>query len=471
MNHDMRTHNNSVSNLCRGVGERVLYVDGKCNLPIKPVANIFNKRCASYLRPIVNDLGYQSPVSQQEFVDYYQGPRRRLYQSAVDGLAIKAVQPRDAHLKTFIKAEKLNFSNKFDPAPRVIQPRNPRYNVEVGRYLRPLEHKLYDSIDKLFKSPTIFSKYNCVDQATQLRTKWDKFRKPVCVGLDASRFDQHVSDQALQFEHSLYNMVYKSKFLAKLLSWQIHNHGVANGSDGWFRYFKKGSRMSGDMNTSMGNKLLMCLMAKAYLDSKNFDIEFVNNGDDCLMIFEGIHLAKISDLQSYFQSFGFKIVLEAPVYEFEHIEFCQTKPLLTTSGWRMVRNVKTCMSKDVTCVNLGHNVQQYRVWLGKVGQCGATAAAGVPILQSFYKMLQRFGIEGKLDNQGAKFDCEYAWHNKYIKGLGGLSTTIDDETRYSFWKQTGICPDMQVEMENYFDVSVWGGDKRQLVDLKFEAYT
>jgi hypothetical protein len=281
--------------------------------------------------------------------------------------------------------------------------------------------------------------------------------------LDASRFDQHVSEQALKFEHSLYNAVYKSKELAKLLSWQLNNVGVAQASDGWFRYRKKGSRMSGDMNTSMGNKLLMCLMAKAYIDTLPFEVEFVNNGDDCLMIFESKHLKKTVGLQEYFKDFGFKIVRELPVYEFEQIEFCQTKPLLTTSGWRMVRNVKTCMSKDVTCVNLGHNLKQYRVWLSKIGECGSTAAAGVPVLQSFYNMLSRFGTAGKLDN-GANFEGEYTWQMKMIKGLGGLSTNIDDTARYSFWMQTGISPDHQCEMEQYFNSSVWGGDKRQLIN-------
>jgi hypothetical protein len=402
-------------------------------------------------------------VSRQRFVEYYQGPRRRVYQEAVDGLASKAVHPRDAHLKTFVKAEKLNFTLKHDPAPRVIQPRGARYNVEVGRYLRPIEHKIYDAIDALFKSPTVFSKYNCVDQARLIKEKWDKFQKPVCVGLDASRFDQHVSEQALKFEHKFYHAIFGSKELKSLLRWQLVNHGIARANDGFFRYTKVGSRMSGDMNTSMGNKFLMCLMAKAYIDTLPFPVEFVNNGDDCLMIFEYKNLAGISKLNSYFADFGFKIVQEKPVTEFEHIEFCQTKPVFTSSGWRMVRNVKTCMSKDVTCVNLGHDLKKYRIWLGKVGQCGMTAAAGVPVLQAFYTMLDRFGSPGKLDS-GIKFESEYNWHQHMVRGLGGLSTTITDQARYSFWLQTGMTPDLQCEYEKYFTESVWGGDKRQLID-------
>jgi hypothetical protein len=246
----MQTHNNSLANLRRGVGERVLYTDKNLTLPTQPVNNVFTARCGVDLATIARGIGRQSPVSHNQFVEYYKGPRKLFYQRAVDRLAIKAVCPRDAHLKTFIKAEKLNFAIKNDPAPRVIQPRSGEFNVEVGCYLRPIEHKVYDEIDKLFSSPTIFSKYNSKRQAELIRDKWDSFAKPACVGIDASRFDQHCSVQALEFEHDLYNSIYGSRKLKRLLKYQLNNHGIARGNDGWFRYFKRGSRMSGDMNTS-----------------------------------------------------------------------------------------------------------------------------------------------------------------------------------------------------------------------------
>lgn len=462
--HNMQTHTNSVANLLRGIGERVLFTNSKLQLPVLPVDPlVFIRRCGSSLATIARGIGRQSPVSRQAFVDYYKGPRRAFYQNAVDRLARKAVCPRDSHLKTFVKAEKLNFTVKPDPAPRVIQPRGGEYNVEVGRYLRKIEHKIYDQIDLLFASPTIFSKYNSQQQAKLIREKWDKFSQPVCVGIDASRFDQHCSVEALQFEHSLYDMIYNSAELRKLLSWQLHNHGRAKASDGSVRYYKKGSRMSGDMNTSMGNKLLMCLMAYSYIKKKPFKIEFVNNGDDCLLILEAKHLNQLSDLGSDLGEFGYKMVREAPVYEFEQIEFCQTKPLLTVNGWMMVRNVETCLSKDVTCVTLGHDTKAYRIWLKKIGTGGKIVNKGVPVLQSFYNMLDRFGVEGKLST-GSGITDEYAWHNKMSQGITTTSTVITEECRYSFWLQTNISPDHQVEIEKYFEESVWGGDNRQIIN-------
>lgn len=459
--HMVTTHNNSLDNLIRGVGERVLYTDRACTPCVKPKPGIFVNRCASYMRTVASYIGRQSPVSRQEFVNYYKGPRRALYQVAADGLVSKPIRPRDAYLSTFIKAEKVNLSVKPDPAPRVIQPRKPRFNVELGKYLLPLEHKVYDAIDKLFKSPTVMSKYNSFEQAAILKAKWDKFKDPVCVGMDASRFDQHVSRQALMFEHWFYKTVFgRDKFLSMLLKWQITNIGYAVAADGWFKYTKVGSRMSGDMNTSLGNKFLMCLMAFAFVSSKPVEIEFVNNGDDCLLILEKKHLKTLNNLEHYFKKFGFKIVREAPVYEFEHIEFCQCKPIYCNGIYRMIRNVKTCLLKDVTSVNLGHDVEAFQRWLNDVANCGLSFAADIPVLGSYYRMLQRFGRKGKLLRSRGLFDC-----------YGTLSRNAhidfdqpDDAGRYSFWKQTGISPDAQLELEKYFDNSVWGGDKRQFIE-------
>lgn len=458
--HQMTTHNNTLANLCRGVGERVLFTDSKLTPPIKPCGGIFESKLASFRNQLARDVGFQSPVTYDEFVGFYKGPRKLTYQRAVDGLALLSVRPRDAILKTFVKAEKTNVTLKSDPVPRVIQPRDPRYNVEVGRFLRPIEKKVYESINKLFNAPTIMSEFNSYTLASVLKDKWDSFQNPVCVGLDASRFDQHVSQQALKFEHRLYDKIYHNPKLRHLLSWQLVNKGVATASDGFFTYVNKGGRMSGDMNTSLGNKVIMCLMALGYIRKKPFKIEFANNGDDCLMFMDKKNLPKLSDIDSYFKSFGFNIVTESPVYEFERLEFCQSKPVCCNNIWRMVRNVRTCLSKDVTCVSLGHDVEQYRAWLKDIAMCGKTIAGDVPVFASFYNMLDRFG---KIGEYGGKGMSEYSWYKRACRNADLRNSDIDDYGRYSFWLSTGIAPDQQSVIEKYFDDAVWGVNERQLI--------
>lgn len=456
----MSTHNNSLRNLLRGVGERVLYTDRKCTLPVQPVKGIFEARCGVYRDRIAKLSGHQSPISRQSFVDLYSGRRRSVYQRAVDSLGFHPVRPSDAHLKTFVKSEKLNLSRKPDPVPRVIQPRDPRYNVEVGKYLKNYEHKLYEAIDTLFEAPTVFSSYNAFTSARLIKDKWDSFSHPVCVGVDASRFDQHVSVPALEFEHGLYSRVFKSRELNRLLSWQIDNVGLARASDGKFKYKKKGGRASGDMNTSMGNKFIMCLMCKSYIDSKTFRIEFVNNGDDCLLILDRRHLRELSDVSAWFNDFGFKLTLEEPVDVFERIEFCQTRPVCCNNVWRMVRDVKLALQKDVFVVNLGHREDEYRRRLLDVANCGLAISEDVPVLGSFYHMLKRFGEAGKYSQSDIN---EYSFYYAGAKGAKCNFTTTDDYGRFSFYLSTGITPDSQVELETYFNDSVWGADNRQVI--------
>ncbi len=456
----MQTHNSSLANLCRGVGERVLFTDSKLTRPIQPLDGIFESRLHRYRDQLSKIVGWQSPVTRQEFVSFYKGPRQRTYQRAVDGLEILPVRPRDATLKTFVKSEKNDLDSKPDPVPRVIQPRDPRYNVEVGRYLRPLEKKVYSAINELFDSPTIMSEFNAFRSGEIIFDKWSKFTSPVCVGLDASRFDQHVSVPALKFEHKFYDMIFHSKELRWLLNMQIHNRGIAVANDGYFKYEKLGCRMSGDMNTSLGNKFLMCLMAKSYLDSKSFPIEFVNNGDDCLMITEKNNLSKLDDIDTFFRDFGFNIVREDPVYEMEHIEFCQTQPLYCNGVWRMVRKLRSCLTKDVTCVSLGHDVLQYRRWLRDVGGCGLAMAADVPVLGNFYRMLQRIGLDGQYSTFGQK---EYNWYIQASRNTHVPALHPDDYARYSFWLSTGLSPDEQCRIEAELDAIVWGDNERQFI--------
>jgi len=457
---NMTTHSNTLANLIHGVGERVLFVDGKGTLPIAPKEGAFNKLVV-YRDLIARIVGRQSPVTREQFAGFYTGRRYATYMRAVSGLAVSPVRPRDAHLKTFVKAEKVNLTIKPNVVPRVIQPRDPRYNVEVGRYLRPVEKKIYHAIDKLFGAPTIMSEYNAYTQAKVIKNKFDRFVDPAVIGLDASRFDQHVSQDALRFEHKLYDTIFRSSELRMLLGWQLVNHGIARATDGWFKYVKKGARMSGDMNTSMGNKVIMCLMAYSYIKSLGVTVDFVNNGDDCLMFVDRRHMSALDGLEAYFADFGFNIKRELPVYELEHIEFCQTKPVCSNGVWRMVRNVKTCLSKDVTCVNLGHNVEEYRRWLKDIGSCGLTTCADVPVLGEFYRMLIRFGLDGAYSNSA---EDDYRWYKLSSRNARSVAESPDAYGRYSFWKSTGIVPDEQEELENYFANSIWGGDKRQLIE-------
>jgi len=235
-------HNNNLANLRRGLVERVFNVERNGQLAPVPVpeAGVYHTNLGKITRGLLRRIPFSTQCPLEDFPKLYTGRKRTIYQNAVDSLIEKPLTRKDGYLSTFLKAEKINFTAKPDPAPRVIQPRLPRYNAVVGSYLKPLEHKIYKALRDLHGS-TVVAKGLTIDQTGRLiAKKWLRFNNPVAIGIDASRFDQHVSKQALEWEHSIYNKLFESDELAQALKWQIYNVGFARCKDGCIKYTKEG---------------------------------------------------------------------------------------------------------------------------------------------------------------------------------------------------------------------------------------
>lgn len=444
-----RVHNSSITNLERGVMTRVLRYKG--NAVVKPPEGIYRERL-NYVRDfLIRCFPSTTPISQQQFVEYYRGRKRTVYQQAVDSLQLRSIGRQDAHVKAFVKAEFINFSAKPDPDPRIISPRDPRYNVEIGKYLRPIEHRLYLAVDKLFRSRTIFKGLNSKDVASEFNRKWGKFKTPVAVGLDASRFDQHVSKQALQWEHSIYNGIYKSTELQRLLRWQLVNKVKAYARDGKLKYTVEGGRMSGDMNTGLGNCVLMSSLVHSFAQTQGVNIELANNGDDCVVIMEACYLDKFtSGLTDWFLQMGFQMKQEKPVYVLEEIEFCQAHPCCIDGDWIMVRNFPNCLVKDCLSLKQFESLVVRKSWISAVSQGGLALAGGVPVIQSFYQALGRTAasIPAKVSQKHLELDGGL----KYMsRGMDRKIKTVSQASRYSFYLAFGITPDQQENLEAYYD--------------------
>lgn len=298
-------HNNSFTNLRRALMERVFNVerDGVLQAPPQPLPGVFS-RLSGQADYLVERVGQRGPVTRQQFVDSRPVFKRRTYQAALDSLLVSPITRRDGHVDgAFVKCEKIN-SKKGDPAPRIIQPRTPRYNVEVGKYLAHVEHDFYAALDDMWGGKTVMKGLNADGVGNAIAEAWGQFSSPVAIGLDASRFDQHVSADALQFEHSIYNRVFSSVELARLLRWQVNNRGVGRADDGVIHYRKRGSRMSGDMNTALGNVILMVCMVHLYCTELGIHARLINNGDDCVLIVERRHLHLLDNLHAWFLNFG-----------------------------------------------------------------------------------------------------------------------------------------------------------------------
>jgi hypothetical protein len=392
-------------------------------------------------------IGEHRPISRGAFLEYYSGRRRLCYERAVASLEERPLTEDDFGVKkAFVKAEKINFTAKPDPAPRVIQPRDPRYNVEVGVYLRPLEHHVYRAIAEVMGGPTVMKGYNAEQVATHMRNMWDSFADPVAVGLDASRFDQHVRAEMLQWEHAVYAECFSEgrERLEWLLRGQINNRGYLQANEGRIKYQVHGSRMSGDMNTALGNCLIMCALVSTLATERGLTIRLANNGDDCVVIMERQQLRAFTfGLKEWFLQFGFTMKVEQAVDRFERIEFCQAHPIFDGVGWVMVRNYNVAMSKDACCV-----VKDYgwgpaaRSWLAAVGECGLAMSGGIPVLQEYYQAFRRSGSSAKIISIVQETGMAYL-----ARGLarGVREPTFD--ARVSFYGGFGLLPSSQETLE------------------------
>lgn len=446
-------HNNSLRNLTRGIVERVLYLvdDGGALVPCpRPDEQIVRARFLEFRRLLVRKLPPTTPLTLEEFPGAYWGRKRLVVQSAVDSLQLSPLTVRDARLNVFLKYEKLDGTIKVDPAPRIISPRGPRFNSVVGRWLKPSEHLLFRGIARVWGSRTVAKGLNALAVGNLIAKKFNRFKRPVALGLDAKRFDQHTSYEVIRyFEHQVYNDWFRDAEFARVIAWQLRNELRGYTPDGKLSASVLGRRMSGDMNTSSGNCLIMCGMVWAYCRDRGVRAELINNGDDCVLFFEADDLEIIRvGLHDWFLELGYNMVVEEPVYELEKVVFCQAQPIhVGELQYVMVRNPVVSLAKDsVALINCDHP-ESLRAWCSMVGEGGTAACGGVPVLDSFYTYFAKQGVPNpKWSKAYQSRGFDYLAANMKRRGLPVLEVT-----RYSFWLAFGILPGEQLVIEDYYN--------------------
>ncbi len=434
-------------------------VNGVFTRPLVPTSEHVMATLLPFTKAFSRRIRPATPVPLMEYPkSAYSGRKLLLYERAALRVQTRGIMHSDSKLATFTKHEKIQVGVKR-AVPRVIQPRKPEYNVAVGRYIRHLEHSVYHIISTLFKFPTVMKGLNAFQVGECFHSAWTTFRDPVGIGLDASRFDQHVSKPVLEWEHQIYMRYYpRCAELAKLLSWQLHNSGVARASDGTVWYKTTGSRCSGDMNTSMGNCLVMTACLYSYIRSLGLAVGpgncvVFNNGDDCMVILERKHEALFrSNLSRFFGDLGFVMEIEPTVDVLEKLSFCQTQPLFDGRGWRMVRDPHISLSKDATFLTLRQVTSDLSTQLYATGQCGLCLCSRIPILQSYYQAMLR----GKTVTKRGYVDPRFYETGFYRMSFGCKADVgdVSDAARVSFYRAFGIVPDLQVQLERYYDAMV-----------------
>lgn len=437
-------HNNSLNNLLRGLNERVFYTDNNRTEPLRPLNGQFN-----LLDSVFEDLHVHKvhPWTLAQVRDSYTGSQLTRYSRAYDSLTVEPLSKRDYRVATFVKCEKINFAAKDDPAPRIIQPRTPRFNLEIGKFIKPLEPMLYKFLGDLYQYPAVAKGFDVYQIGDLFNSKWNLFQSPCAIGMDASRFDQHCSKEALQWTHDLYRKYISDPQFDRLLDAMLVNNGYASCKDGKVKYQVEGRRMSGDMDTALGNCVLMVSMVYCLCKTLGIRHEVMDNGDDLCIIMESVDEEKFrAAVPLWFSSLGFKMKVEPSVYILEQIEFCQMHPVFDGSKWRVVRN-PICLAKDLVCIS---GQTMIAPWLKAIGDGGLSLTAGIPVYQAFYAWLQRFG--GRSNK--VKFSKQYqssGFFRMAQRVVQGGMQEVTTEARESFSRAFGYQFGLQVALEGMYD--------------------
>lgn len=388
--------------------------------------------------------------SHLETAESYDGSLRRRYVEAERSLRMDGpVSSRDAHLRAFLKAEKIGVS-KF-AKPRMIFPRSPRFNLDLATWLKPFEHWLWGRLTarRLFggsNTRVVAKGLSPRQRANLIARKFAQFKDCVVFEVDGSAFEAHITSRQLLEEHGVYKSAYPGDTgLSRLLRYQLFMKGTTSHG---LKFFRPGGRASGDYNTGMGNTLTMlAAVVSAVKGRAPFDV--LADGDNALIfvpashwdvVVKGFHERVLAEC-------GHEMVLEKPTRHLEGVRFGQSAPVHLGHGlgWTMVRDPWKVLSTAYASHRWLNEPKGGLRWIAGVSRCELSVARGVPVLQEI-------ALKMHLATESLKPLGSDAYRDYFVVGawLAGRKDVIrpSREARLSFERAFGVSPSTQLQWES-----------------------
>nr|QTJ63579.1 RNA-dependent RNA polymerase [Neuropteran tombus-related virus] len=238
----------------------------------------------------------------------------RHLQSLEDG------KPPRHSITPFSKIEKMSTS-RYKP-PRLIQARHATHNIIMGSYIKPLEYSLF----KNNKNKHHFGKGNFDQVAQKIQkflSKYDHYTE-----LDFDSFDAHVTPEHLKVTHTYYNSCFKhDPELGHILKKTIKNVCVTRQGDKWKIL---GTRMSGDVDTSLGNSLIVYALLKQLLEELEMEGDAIVNGDDSIIFTnKPIDIKKAVEI---LKKYNMTAKMKESVKNIHTVDFCQSRFVYKSNG-------------------------------------------------------------------------------------------------------------------------------------------
>lgn len=210
---------------------------------------------------------------------------------------------------------------KYKP-PRMIQARHLSFNIKYGRFIKPLE----TVVTKQSKYKHCFGKGDYDEVASRIMKHKVKYK--YYTELDHDSFDAHVTTEMLEMTHNYYVACYPNyeKEIRNLANKTIVNKCKTRTGD---KYVVRGTRMSGDVDTSFGNSLINYAIIKQALSILQIKGDVIVNGDDSIIFSEKPLGKEFADLMIKFNMVS---KIKPSLTSIHSVEFCRTKLVINNLG-------------------------------------------------------------------------------------------------------------------------------------------
>lgn len=311
-------------------------------------------------------------------------------------------------------------------APRLIQYRNAPFTVQLAKYVVAYDKFLSEPYPDNHGFPITVKGLNAQERAITLRrayeTPIDDVGQTRIFLADHSRFDSRVGPKHLALEHECYNSAFNCQQLRTLLLGQCSNTFYTRAG---LKYQFPYRRCSGDANTSTGNCLINYFILRAVFGPNA--IIFVD-GDDSVVF-------STNAPQMGFDAVGMETTVEE-VHDFQEIEFCQAKPMLTPKGWVMMRNPVRAVRR----YQLSRTANLTKDYLLSIGIGEGQTSSYCPIVWALSKKYRSMG-------QGGRYRRDLLSHRVKVQAWDRVCSGPTPSTRAQCAQLWGIMPHEQEALE------------------------
>lgn len=312
----------------------------------------------------------EAPLDIEEWLSRFDAKRREQLREA-------GLKPPNALVEFFQKIEQLDECKH----PRAIQARVDEFKYAAGPWIAALEHRCREQLPIFIKGLPPEERALKIHELNQ--------RALTAFELDFKRFDRSLSTDLLKAtEHRIYNYCLPPE-IAKLMTMQLTSKVRTRNNA---CYIVDGTRMSGDVNTSIGNCLIVaCAMLAMKLPLDSFLVE----GDDMLAVITDAEKNRV-DL-TILEELG--LGPKPKFIDTNQAEFCSRKLIPTINGPRLCRDPRREISR--TGFSIHSETDKDKLIRG------VNEWQGIPMLGPMYEELANLPITRIIPE--ARIQFETAW--------------------------------------------------------------